>query len=296
MIRNIIRTAVAVLSRTAYEDGRRDGAGLVPRRELEQARADLESCRGPAVDLAEALSSPVIRMPGDGRLVTVDQTLALSLRAARMLRKQLDEARAELEAAKADRDRILRELGANLGNAPEPGEIKRRVSELYARAEKAEAALFAANSEKELLALRQPTAAEMIAYLDGVADPPFGWSTIRRCVDCNEPVAGGPTRCIVCAVKAEVRSSQRRPSEAALASQPAAYPWSDEAVERATRAAIAERDRLGDEERAWVEGAPKFAVSSRIVRAALATLAPPPQAAPVPPVGSSTPSGSENHQ
>ncbi len=64
----------------------------------------------------------------------------------------------------------------------------------------------------------------------------------------------------------------------------APFPWSDEAVRRATHAAAAEAERLGSEETDWVVGSTQFEVSGVILRAALATLAPPPAAQSAEPV------------
>lgn len=67
-------------------------------------------------------------------------------------------------------------------------------------------------------------------------------------------------------------------AEAALASQPAAYPWSDEAVERAARTHLEHRVFSG----AWdmLKAETKEVFLARM-RAATGTLAPPPQDAPV---------------
>jgi Zn-finger protein len=57
------------------------------------------------------------------------------------------------------------------------------------------------SEEIEKLRLREPTRLEMLKAL-GDKDETFydGW-TVRRCVDCGLPVAGGPTRCDYCAGK-----------------------------------------------------------------------------------------------
>lgn len=51
----------------------------------------------------------------------------------------------------------------------------------------------------------EPTREEMERAL-GEGDEAFvnGW-TVRRCIDCNMPVAGGPTRCVPCATGARAK-------------------------------------------------------------------------------------------
>ena len=64
-------------------------------------------------------------------------------------------------------------------------------------------------TENDLLHRREPTIDEMnLALVDrdelSPGDPyPPGWPTIRRCLHCRAPVAGGPTACVSCVTRAE---------------------------------------------------------------------------------------------
>lgn len=51
--------------------------------------------------------------------------------------------------------------------------------------------------------LREPRRAEMLEVLCEHDEVVFDGWTVRRCLDCREPVAGGPTRCMKCVGKLE---------------------------------------------------------------------------------------------
>jgi hypothetical protein len=50
-----------------------------------------------------------------------------------------------------------------------------------------------------LLLGMEPTEAEMFHALGDKQETFLNGWTIRRCMDCGKPVAGGPTRCVLCA-------------------------------------------------------------------------------------------------
>lgn len=58
-----------------------------------------------------------------------------------------------------------------------------------------------------MLSKREPTRTEMLAALEDRAEAFCDGWTVRSCIDCSEPIAGGPTRCVSC-----VRKSSSSPS------------------------------------------------------------------------------------
>ena len=60
---------------------------------------------------------------------------------------------------------------------------------------------------------REPTREEMEIAL-GVSDEAFLGGTIRRCIDCREPVFGGPTRCTLCVARGSVVDANKRATAA----------------------------------------------------------------------------------
>ena len=58
--------------------------------------------------------------------------------------------------------------------------------------------IFELKSELEHRQQREPTANEMERALGNQQETFFDGWTIRRCIDCGQPVAGGPTRCTRC--------------------------------------------------------------------------------------------------
>lgn len=60
-------------------------------------------------------------------------------------------------------------------------------------------------AEVRTLSHRDPTESEMESAL-GSADEAFIGGTVRRCRNCRRPVFGGPTWCVSCVARAEVRA------------------------------------------------------------------------------------------
>lgn len=68
-------------------------------------------------------------------------------------------------------------------------------------------------AEVERLRQREPTKDEMEAVLGDSAEA-FLEGTIRRCVDCREPIFGGPSRCVRCVARLDERDACAKVADA----------------------------------------------------------------------------------
>lgn len=145
-----------------------------------------------------------------------DATIADAWRAkVAKVEVERDDARAEVERLRGERDKAF-DRGRAVGRA-DVGKYSYAIGQIEGVLGIAVAQPLAETvkevrrlrTENDLLHRREPTIDEMnLALVDrdelSPGDPyPPGWPTIRRCLHCRAPVAGGPTACVSCVTRAE---------------------------------------------------------------------------------------------